>query len=131
MAVAVTLPNDLETWLKTRADQMGVPVETLLSRTIEERWGTASKSPNTPPHETELLLRLQNLFPPEETREYHDLCRKSDDGTLTPDERERFLEVLEQRDLRNAERLEIVARLSQSRGVPFREVMAQLEIRPE
>jgi hypothetical protein len=131
MSLTITLPNELEQFLQNHAQRVGVPIETLLTRTIVERWDGVRRAPGLPNGESELLLRLQTLFPPEQTREYHALCEKSDAGTLTQTERERFLALLEQRDHQNAERLEIVAELAQQRGVSFREIMAQLGIRAE
>ena len=131
MSLTITLPNELEQFLQSHAQQVGVPVETLLTRTIVERWDGVRRAPGLPIGESKLLLRLQTLFPPEQTHEYHTLCAKSDAGTLTDAERERFFALLEQRDHQNAERLEIVADLAQLRGVSLREMMAQLGIRPE
>jgi hypothetical protein len=131
MSLTITLPDELEQFLQDHARHVGVPIETLIARTIMERWDGVRRGPGLPNRESELLLRLQTLFSPEQTREYHALCDKSDAGTLTDAERERFLALLEQRDHQNAERLEIVADLAQLRGVPFREMAAQLGMRPE
>ena len=131
MSVTINLPSELEQFLQTHARQVGVPFETLLTRTIVERWDGARRAPTLPPQETALLLRLQTLFPAEQTREYQDLCQRSDAGTLTEPERERLFFLIEQRDHQNAERLAIVAELAERRGIPFREMMAQLAIGPE
>jgi len=131
MSVTITLPNELEQFLQNHAQSVGVPVETLLARTIVERWEGVRRAPGLPKRESELLLRLQTLFSPEQTHEYHTLCEKSDNDTLTGAEREQFLAMLEQRDHQNAERLEIVAELAQLRGTSLREMMASLGIRPE
>ena len=80
---------------------------------------------------SELLRRLQTLFPPEKTQEHRALCEKSDAETLTDTERKRFIELIEQRDHQNAERLEIAAELAQLRGISLRDMMAHLEICPE
>lgn len=131
MSVSITLPNDLEQFLQTHARSVGVPVETLLTRTIVDRWDGIRRAPGLPTRETELLLRLQTLFPSEQTREYHALCEQSDAGTLTEPDRERLVSLLEQRDHQNAERLEIVAELAGLRGISLRDMMAELGIRPE
>ncbi len=131
MSLIITLPNELEQFLQNHAQRVGVPVETLLTRTIIERWDGVRRAPGLPGRESELLLRLQTLFAPEQTREYRALCEKSDAETLTESERERFLALLEQRDHQNAERLEIVAELARLRGVSLRDMMTQLGIRPE
>ena len=131
MTVSITLPNNLEQFLQNEAQHRGVPLETLLTRTIVERWGTIRQSPSLSSRETELLLRLQTLFSPEQTREYLALSEQSDAGTLTAIDRERLLDLIEQRDHQNAERLAIVAELAGIRGISLHEMMAQLGIRPE
>jgi hypothetical protein len=131
MSLPVTLPNELEQFLRTQAHRLGVPIETLLSRTIEERWSAASRAPSLSSYETELLLKLQNAFPLEQTQEYLALCRRSDESTITDAERERLLALIEQRDLQNEERLKTLGELARLRGVTLREVMAQLGIHPE
>ena len=131
MSHSISLPNDLEQFLQTQAQRMGVPMETLLTRTIVERWDSVRRAPSLPSRETELLLRLQTLFPPEQAREYQTLCQQSDAGTITEIDRQRLLALIEQRDQQNAERLAIVAELAQLRGASLREVMAQLGIKPE
>lgn len=129
MTVSITLPNDLEQFLQTQAQRMGVPIETLLTRTIIERWDSIRRTPGLPSREAELLLRLQTLFPPEQTALYYALCAQSDTGTLMEADRERLLNLIEQRDHQNAERLAIVAELAQLRGVSLRETMIQLRVR--
>ena len=131
MSLSVTLPDELERFLHTQADRLGVPVETLLSRTIEERWSAASRAQSLSAHETALFLKLQSAFPSEQTQEYQTLAQRSDEGTLTEGERARLLFLLEQRDLQNAERLETLGELARLRGMTLREVMAQLGIRPD
>lgn len=131
MSVSINLPGDLEQFLQAHARRIGVPVETLLTRTIVERWDGIRRAPGLPTRETELLLRLQSLFPPEQTREYLALCHRSDAETLTNPDRERLLTLIEQRDEQNAERLQIVAELAGLRGVSLREMMTELGIRPD
>ena len=131
MSHSISLPNDLEQFLQTQAQHLGVPIETLLTRTIIERWDNLRRAPGLPSRETELLLRLQNLFPPEQTREYQSLCQQSDAGTLAEPDRQRLLTLIEQRDHQNAERLAIVAELASLRGIPLRDMMTHLGIRPE
>lgn len=128
MSVSITLPSDLEPFLQSHARRIGVPVETLLARTIADRWDAVRRSPALPHRESELLERLQTLFPAEQTDEYRVLCAQSDAGTLSSSDRERFLSLIEQRDYQNAARLEIVAEIAELRGVSLREAMASLEI---
>jgi len=130
MSVSITLPNELEQFLQTHAQQVGIPMETLLTRTIIERWDAMRRAPSLPESETDLLLRLQSLFPAEQTREYRALCESSDARELSESDRERLLLLIEQRDFQNAERLQIVAKLAELRGMPLRDMMTALGIQP-
>ena len=95
MSISITLPSDLEQFLQSHANRIGVPVETLLTRTIVDRWEAVRHALVLPNRESELLGRLQTLFPAEQTDEYRALCRRSDAGTLSLPDRERFLLLLE------------------------------------
>jgi hypothetical protein len=131
MSVSITLPQDLEQSLQSHAKRIGVPFETLLERTIVEQWGSILRGSGLSTRETDLRLRLQTLFPAEQTQEYQNLCAKSDVGTITETERERLLSLIEQRDHQNAERLTIAAELAKLHSVSLRDMMTQLGIRPE
>jgi hypothetical protein len=111
MSVSITLPNDLEEFLQREAARQGVPL-------FSER-------------ETQLLLKIQNAFPVEQTRLWHQLRDRGEAETLTPEEREHLLRLNEERDLLNANRLEALGEFAQLRGVSVRELMQQLGIRPE
>jgi hypothetical protein len=63
-------------------------------------------------------------------QEYQELCQRSDEGTITEAERKRLLALIEERDLRNAKRLEILGELARLRGVTLREIMVEFDIRP-
>lgn len=130
MSVSITLPTDLEQYLHAYARHTGISVEALLTRTVVERWGRSNHGPGAANRESDLLLRLQSLFPPEQTLEYQTLCNQSDAGTLTQGDRARLLALVEQRDHQNAERLEVVAELADLRGKSPREMMVHLGIRP-
>jgi hypothetical protein len=131
MSVSITLPNSLEEFLSAEASRQGVPLEKLLSTTIEERWSGVSQTPHLSTQETALLLEIQNAFPQEQTLEWQALRKKSDSESLTDAERERFLQINEERDLQNAQRLEAIGKLAHLRNISVRELMKQLGIRPE
>jgi antitoxin component of RelBE/YafQ-DinJ toxin-antitoxin module len=131
MSVSITLSEDIELFLQTQASKLGIPLETLISRTIEERWSAASRVSSVPAYESELLFKIQNAFSPEETLEYQMLCRRSDEGTITENERKRLLDLIEKRDFQNADRLVAVGEIARLRGLSMHEAMVQLNIHPE
>lgn len=73
MPLTIDLPDQLESWLRNRAQDAGTTAETLAARAVEERWDAASRADALGDRESELLLRIQAAFPPDETREFHAL----------------------------------------------------------
>ncbi len=127
MTITLDLPAEWEAPLQAAARLQGKDVTAFVTDGIRQQL----RSDVLPESEAELLLRLQTLFPPEQTREFRALRERSDAGTLTEADRERFLVLIEERELQNAKRLRIIGKLAQLRGVSFRDMMARLEIRPE
>jgi hypothetical protein len=77
------------------------------------------------------LFEQINRTPPEtDQREYAQLRRKLKEETLTEVEHSRLKELIDQRELLNAERVEALAQLATLRGVSLRQLMAQLGIPP-
>ena len=115
MATTITLTGKLEDLFRTAAQREGVPVEVLAERRLEE---------------SELLWRIQIAAPDEETRELHKLLRKQKSGTLTETERTRLFALINARELQAAQRMEDLGALARLRGLPVRELMNKLGIRP-
>lgn len=111
----IVLTGKLEDIFRTAAQHEGVPVEVLAARRLEEN---------------ELLWRIRTTAPENETREFHRLLRRQKKGALTESERERLFALVETRELQAAQRLEDLGALARLRGLPVRELMNQLGIRP-
>ena len=115
MSLILTLPGTLEDRFKAAAQREGVPVEVLAARRLEE---------------SELLWRIRIAAPEDETRELHKLLRKQNGRPLTDAERERLLTLIDAREQLAAQRMEDLGALARLRGLPVRELMNQLGIRP-
>ena len=131
MSLTITLSNDLEQWLELRAHSLGTSPESLVARTVEERFGTASRIDALPARESQLLLEIQSAFPADETTEFHELCRRSDAGTLSESDRPRYRELIYRREDQNASRLKALAELADLRGMSLDELMDSLQIVPQ
>ena len=66
----------------------------------------------------ELQQRIQHAFPDSLRQRLRELTRKSEVEALTTDERAEYIARAEQREEADAERLQVVIRLAQLRGVP-------------
>ena len=75
-----------------------------------------------------LQQRLQHVFPDSLRQRLRELTRKSEEEALTPDERAEYIALAEQREAADAERLQVVLRLAQLRGVPPAQLLEELGI---
>lgn len=74
--------------------------------------------------EADLLSRIQNSFP--ESQRLRELTLKSEAETLTDEERAEYIELAEQREVADAERMQAVVRLAQLRGVSPDQLLIEL-----
>ena len=114
METTIRLNGKLADLLGSDAQREGVPLDVLAARRLE----------------SVLLWRIRTVAPEDETRELHRLLRRQKSGSLTGLEQERLLELIEAREQHAAQRLEDLGALARLRGMPVRELMNQLGIRP-
>jgi hypothetical protein len=88
-------------------------------------------APLLPAEEEELVRRINALVPlPEAQRRFDLLVTRRRAKSLTPAEYEELLMLTEQIERNDADRLELLARLAQLRGVALRDVIQQLGLKP-
>ena len=80
--------------------------------------------------EAELLQKIKQGLPAETQRRLDLLTAKRRAETLTDEEYEELLELVNEIELRDAKRVEYLAELAQLRNVSLRTLMQQLDIRP-
>jgi hypothetical protein len=115
MSLRIALPPEMEESLRQDASQARLPVEEIAAQRLQEG---------------ELLRRIFAYFPPAETREMRSLVRRRRADALGPDEARRLTELAHRREEKNAQRLTDLLALARLRGVPVRQLMAELGIRP-
>lgn len=86
------------------------------------------KASSVPDEQAELLLKINQEFPPALAQAYHSLHTKSQNETLTLDEQQIWANLLNEREQWQAKRLAYLAKLAQLRGVTLRQIMHQLGI---
>ncbi len=92
---------------------------------------------STPPgeepsrREAELLKIVRRRRPAAMYRRYRELARKLEAETLTPDEREEFMPLIEQSEAFAVQRLEALIELAALRNTELPHLMEELGIRPE
>lgn len=87
------------------------------------------RAPSLPQVETELLQKINQGVPPEIHSRYDELHEKMLDETLTPDEQQELIDLSDQIEFADAERLKHLILLAQLRNVTVDALMDQLELR--
>ena len=88
------------------------------------------QAPSLPKRESELLMRINQHLPAEVQARFDELVIKRQEETLTHDEHEELMRLIEQVEASDVERLKALAELAQFRGISIDELMNQLGIRP-
>src|SRR5690242_1453430 len=115
MTLTIKLQPEMEARFRAEAAREGLTVEQLAERRLLE---------------SELLWRIRTAAPEAETRQLHRLLRRRKAGALTEVEQARLQALLDERELRGAQRLEDLTQLSRLHNLPVRQLMEQLGIRP-
>jgi len=88
------------------------------------------KSPSLPRNETELLLKINQGLPLDTQKRYDELVAKRKAETLTPDEHQELLRLIDQIEKSDAERVKYMVDLAHLRGTSLTALMEDLGIRP-
>jgi uncharacterized coiled-coil DUF342 family protein len=87
------------------------------------------RAPSLPQEEAELLQKINQGVPNEVRSRYDELHEKLLDETLKPDEQQEFIELSDQIEFADAERLKHLILLAQLRNVTVDSLMDQLGLR--
>ena len=88
------------------------------------------KAPHLSRRESELLMKINRGLSAEVQRRYDELMDKLRNETITSAERQELLQLIDQIEQADAERLQYLIELAQLRNVSVEELMAQLGIQP-
>jgi hypothetical protein len=86
------------------------------------------KAIGLPEAEAKLLLNINQSIPANIQEEYEELAAKRDDEILTDDEHEKLLQLTEEIETIQAQRIENLAELARLRGVSLTTLMGNLGI---
>lgn len=88
------------------------------------------KAPSLPEREAELLQQINQGLPTVLQQRYDELTAKLEADTITPAEHQELLQLIDQIELADAERLQHLIELAQLRNMSLDELMDQLDIHP-
>ncbi len=115
MTINISLQPEVEARFQAEAVQNGLTLEQLASQRLLE---------------AELLWRIRTASPESEKRRIHLLLRKQRDGLLAAHEQAELQAILDDREMRGAERLNDLVVLASLRAMSVRQLMEQLGIHP-
>jgi hypothetical protein len=129
MSLTLELPPDLDAQIRRVAQAQGVPVESCAIAALRQQF-QGTLQPAVRPTEAELLERIRQNLPTDTLARYRALTLRSSQGELTEDERLELLPLIDEVELWNARRLELVAELARLRGVSLRRMVEELGLVP-
>jgi preprotein translocase subunit SecA len=88
------------------------------------------KAASLPHQEAELLQKINQGLPEDIQRHYDKLREKLQSETITPEEYQELLALIDTVEQADADRLQHLLELSQLRQVPFNNLMTQLDLHP-
>ncbi|WP_055075595.1 hypothetical protein [Pseudanabaena sp. 'Roaring Creek'] len=78
--------------------------------------------------ELELLQKINRALPAELQQQYNDLSEKIRSQTITPEEHQDLLQLIDMVELADGDRLQNLIQLSQLRNISLAELMKQLKV---
>ena len=81
--------------------------------------------------ELELLQKINQALPEEIQQKYNDLNAKMRSQTITPDEHQDLLKLIDVIEQADGDRLQNLIQLSQLKNISLSELMKQLQIHPQ
>lgn len=115
--------------LLNTAEQLSLAeLERLVSRAIELRAKRSARS--LPKVEAQLLKKINQGLPLEIQKRFRELNAKRKAETLTPEEHQELLRLIDQIESANVKRVKYLAELAGIRGVTLTALMEDLDIRP-
>lgn len=118
---------DFEEVLQGMAGLQMQDLERLVDRAIALQ--AQRRAPSLSRHETELLQKINAGLPAQVRQRYEELNVKLHEETVTPEEHRELLQLVEQVELADAERLRHLIELARLRNVSVEALMSQLDIR--
>ena len=89
------------------------------------------QNPSLPKLELELLQKINQALPEEIQQKYNDLSAKMRSLTITPEEHQDLLKLIDVVEQADSDRLQYLIQLSQLRNISLTELMQQLQIQPQ
>ncbi len=129
--ITLELSPELESQLRAEAAKQGLDPQGYILETLHTRLTANQAAANPlPPAEANLLQHINLGLSAEEWDEYYALIDKRQAETLTADEHQRLIEISDQLEALNIERIQALVQLAGLRQQSLEDTMADLGIQP-
>ena len=132
MSHTVNIEPVLETQLRREAAKHGLDLHDYVMNALRERLLRDQKHTilHLSERESQLLQHINMGLPEAFWRRYRELIEKRRDESLMTDEQHELIQMSDQLEDLNANRMENLVELAQMRNVPLKDLMKQLGIAP-
>ena len=134
MSITIDVAPDMEQQLRQAAAQAGLAPETYIIELLRERLSQSHRRANNErrisPSETELLLQINQSLSGITWARYHELVAKRKAETLTKNEQQELIDLTDQIEIANAQRISYLVELAQLRKTPLDALMNELGLKP-
>ncbi len=129
MTITLDIASDLEQQILQEAQRRGLDAENLVLDLLRKSFASKTSAESSP-SESELLEEVNRGFPEEVWLRYRELVARRQAETLSSEEHEELIALIDQIEVANAYRIKCLAELATRRQVPLRALMNEMGIQP-
>ena len=132
MDIHIQIGSELESQLRREAESRGMSLDRHIVDLLESVRPNASSvsTKRLSAQETDLLQKINSAIPTKIWLQYRALVEKKMARTISPTELEELIQLSNQIEVANAERIVFLGKLAQLRGITLRQVMQDLGLKP-
>jgi len=135
MAITLDLTPELEIQIQQSSTEIGLTIDGFIMESIQAYLAKLKSQEKNdtkrfPKKESRLLLKINQSLSQIEWARYRDLIAKRQAETLLPAEQDELIQISNEIEEKNAERIEYVAELARLRRLTLPTMMSELGLKP-
>ena len=132
MDINIQIGSELESQLRQEAESRGLSLDRHIVELLESVQPThaSGSTKRLSTEETDLLQKINAAIPAKIWLHYRDLVEKKAAFSISSTELEELIQLTNRIEVANAERIVLLGKLAQLRGITLRQVMHNLGLKP-
>ncbi len=131
MDINIQISPELESYLRREAEGRGMSLDRHIVEVLETvRPNAPGSAKRLSAQETDLLQKINAAIPAKTWLQYRALVEKKAAYSISPSELQELIQLTNQIEVANAERIVLLGKLAQLRGISLRQVMQDLGLQP-